>query len=157
MPNGCGGTTNCGKCVTCFTAGTPIAMADGSTKPVEEVVAGDVVLSYDASSGELVQGNVERLLVHASTPVLVRINGDLTTTPEHRFFVNGDWIRADHLRIGDRLLGAQLTVGVDGSPTSHVKVARLEELPGGVTTYNLEVAPYHDYFAGGVLVHNIKQ
>jgi len=156
LPNGCGGTVNCGSCGTCFVAGTPVTMADGSTKPIEDVTAGDLVLSYDTQSGMLIQATVERVLVHLETPVLLRINGGLTTTPEHRFLVNGAWTRADQLRIGDRLLRAQPSIGTDGSPTIHMQVTQLEELPGGVTTYNFEVAGYHDYFAGGVLVHNRK-
>src|SRR5262245_2400686 len=37
----------------CFLAGTPITMADGTTKPIEEIQVGDVVLAYDKVTGEM--------------------------------------------------------------------------------------------------------
>ena len=35
-----------------------------------------------------------------------------------------------------------------------VRVETLKAVAGRLTTYNLEVAGTHDYFAGGYLVHN---
>jgi len=37
-----------------------------------------------------------------------------------------------------------------------IKVERLASAPGLDKTYNFEVAGTHNYFAGGVLVHNKK-
>jgi len=37
----------------CLMAGTPVTMADGSTKPVEQIKVGDMVMSYDESTGFL--------------------------------------------------------------------------------------------------------
>lgn len=36
----------------CFPADTPVLMADGSSKPIECIVAGDSVLSYDEATGQ---------------------------------------------------------------------------------------------------------
>ncbi len=169
ISNGCGGTLQCGSCPTgsscianacteptCFVTGTPITMVDGSAKPIEQIAAGDSVLSFDPENGTLAEGRVETLLEHPATPALVRINGYLTTTPEHRFFVEGAWMRADHLRLGDGLMRPWPNVGAKGSGAGFVVVRQLESLPGGVTTYNFDVVPLHNYFAGGVLVHNMK-
>ena len=142
-------------CTTCFVAGTPIALANGSTTPIEGVTVGDEVLSYDPDRGDFVSGRVTRLLVHPRTPKLLRINGVLTTTAEHRFYVGGEWVPAGELHIGDLLLGDG-SAGIASTLGADQRVVSLEELPGGVTTYNFEVEQYHDYFAGGVLVHNAK-
>lgn len=131
-------------------------LADGSARAIETLSVGDLVLSYDTASGELEAGRVTRTLVHPDTPGLLRVNGELVTTPEHAFFVGGGWRRADSLRPGDLLLGASLAPGFGGRPTEAVPVVSLESLDGGVTTYNLEVEGWHVYFAGGVLVHNAK-
>lgn len=125
-------------------------------KPIEQVREGDRVLALDVRNGALVEGSVERTFVHPATTSLVRINRDLVTTPEHLFFANGTWIQADKLRLGDRLLQAVSLPGGGGVLTQALEVTRLVEFTGGVTTYNLDVAEWHVYFAGGVLVHNLK-
>ena len=140
---------------SCFVAGTPISLADGSVIPIEDVTVDTEVLSYSPERGDFVAGRVTDLFVPPQTPRLLRINGVLTTTPEHRFYVGGQWLRAGELRVGDVLLGDG-SPGIANASGAEQRIVSLEELPGGVTTYNFEVDEVHDYFAGGVLVHNIK-
>lgn len=158
ISDGCGHTIICGPtCTTCFVAGTPILLADGSTKAIEEVAPGDVVLAYDEETGALAHGMVAALLAHPpDSRGLLRINGGLTVTPEHRFFVDGAWRAAGDLRVGDSLLEMRSRPDSSGLSPASVLVERIESVPGGVPTYNFEVARYHNYFAGGMLVHNIK-
>jgi len=141
----CSGSGGGGGGSSCFVAGTPVILADGSGKPIEAIAVGDQVLSYDEALGVFAAGTVERRFVHPDTEALLRVNGELVTTPNHPFFVNGQWILAEDLRVGDVLFC------VGGQPEL---VTELETLAGPATTYNLEVGQYHDYFAGGVLVHN---
>ena len=46
-----------------------------------------------------------------------------------------------------------------GAPLSTMSntVRQIEARDGRTTTYNFEVARWHDYFAGGMLVHNLKR
>ena len=74
----------------------------------------------------------------------------LRATPEHPFFANGRWVSAGELSVGDILL----EVAEDGRTVVRVPVRSIESQPGGVETFNLEVSGVHDYFAGGILVHN---
>jgi DNA helicase II / ATP-dependent DNA helicase PcrA len=72
----------------CLVAGTPITMADGSTKPIEEVEAGDEVLS-SYGSGDFRPARVLR--AHRSTAtegvVITTASGRrLISTPEHMHF-----------------------------------------------------------------------
>jgi hypothetical protein len=151
----CGGVCVPSPCEpACFVAGTPVTMADGSTKAIEAIVAGDRVLAMDPATRSLAAATVSYPIAHPTTPELLRINGRLTTTPDHRFFVAGEWVHAIDLRIGEALVLAQ--PGEDGFTVGAELVTQLELLPGGVPTYNLEVDELHDYFAGGVLVHNLK-
>lgn len=46
----------------CFVAGTPVLMADGTYKMIEEIEAGDKVRSYDISTGEYVEGTVTEVV-----------------------------------------------------------------------------------------------
>jgi superfamily I DNA/RNA helicase len=72
----------------CLVAGTPVSMADGSTKPVEEVREGDLVLSSHGG-GELGPGRVTRThSSHASEGVAIttRSGRRIVSTPEHVHF-----------------------------------------------------------------------
>jgi len=134
----------------CFVAGTPITMADGSTKPIESIAIGDVVRAYDERACRLVDGRVDQLFVHAphEAPELVRVNRTLITTPKHSFFVNGRWVKAAELVPNYALQAAN-------SALATPLVSTIEAVAASATVYNIGIGRYHDYFAGGVLVHNM--
>jgi hypothetical protein len=161
----------------CFVAGTPVTMADGSTRPIETIRTGDLVLAYDTRSGQPAVSQVNNTAVHdhwKERAATVLINGTLRATVNHLFFVNGKWRRADQIKVGDTLVRA-LPTGKDtgavvratsvlgGAPAAEpaplpsiepTTVKSVHRMPGADVVYNLEVAKYHDYFSGGVLVHN---
>jgi hypothetical protein len=86
----------------CFTASTPVQMADGSTKRIVDVQVGDLVKSRDPATGKdevkTVTATIER---HAPVIVSVALHDaktgaseSLTCTPEHPFFLpNQGWVR----------------------------------------------------------------
>ena len=138
----------------CFVAGTLIQTAEGE-KRIENVRAGDVVLSFDpertnASSfkpeNQMVTQTFERT---ASVVFDIRIgNTTITATPEHPFWVIGaGWTVAGELRRGSALLTKDGVV---------VHVDTIERREGKFKVYNFEVANNHTYFVGpsGILVHN---
>jgi hypothetical protein len=142
--------------VECFPAGTPITLANGQTRAIEQISAGDWVLSYEQSSHTLAPARVVRRIVRPFAERFVSINGRLLATDNHPFFADGRWVRADALALGARLFELR-----DAEPSadarfelSPVAVTELAESGGPVTTYNLEVAEYHSYFAAGLLVHD---
>lgn len=49
---------------SCFTAGTPILLSDGTTKSIEKMEKGDLVLSYNEESGENQVCQVEETMAH---------------------------------------------------------------------------------------------
>jgi len=135
----------------CFPAGTLITLADGSEKPIEEIKAGDNLLSVnweDHSREEATVGSVS----NSQVDKLIKINlgvEDITTTPLHRFCVaEVGWVAAQDLVVGQQL------VKVDGSFDTISSVDSLEE---ELTVYRLDdVADNYNYFANGFLVHNWK-
>jgi hypothetical protein len=138
----------------CFVAGTPVTMANGSGKAIEQIVPGEVVLTLDLESRALVAGHVERTFVRPHADRLIVVNGSLVATANHPFYTSHGWIRAEALEVGDSLIR-----GRDVDPASgarfEVEPAQVHQLmmrPGSVTTYNLEIAVHHNYFAGGLLV-----
>ncbi len=139
-PAGGGGSGN-----GCFLAGTPILLADGMTKPIEQVQVGDLVLAFDEATGTFKKDRVKKTFVHPDEPGYLLINGHLRVTPNHPVYSNGHWVEIGTLQAGDPLMNAQ------GQPEPITSVERVEER---VTVYNFEVNPYHTYVAGGIVAHN---
>jgi hypothetical protein len=137
-------------------------MADGSARPIEQIRPGERVRTFDVSTGRLEAAEVEIAFEHAyNGHGLVLVNGQLRTAPNHPFYASGGWKRADELRPGDGLI--TLPTNGDSSPQpapgwqggevgSLLFLSAETDAPDRV--YNLEVAGYHNYFAGGILVHN---
>jgi hypothetical protein len=143
-PGGGGGGGGGGGC---FVAGTLVTMADGSLVRIEDVKAGDIVLSWH--NGEMIPAEVEKPLHHPKedAPALIVLNGRLVGTPEHLIYTDGDWLPLGFLKVGD-------AIQIDGKPA---KVETLQRKYGFVPVYNLETKhESHNYIANGVLVHNAK-
>jgi Pretoxin HINT domain len=143
----------------CFVAGTYVAMADGSARSIEQVDVGDWVLGYDLGTQRVVAAPVVMTFVHplgAHSSPIVRINESLRATANHPFYSNGRWVAAEALSPGDSLVMLDRVDG-EGLRVSSGKVSSLIVESKRETTYNIEVAGVHDYFAGGVLVHNKPQ
>jgi hypothetical protein len=137
--------------LTCFVAGTPIKMADGSIKVIESVKAGDKVLSWNESTGK----NELRTVLNAfrkETKLIVELklsNGKLIeTTPDHPFYVSKrGWVEAGKLNLNDKLLD---------EAHSEVQIQSINIVGKQVPVYNLEIEGNHTYYAHGVLVHNVN-
>ena len=122
-------------------------MADGTERPVESIRPGDSVLSWDSKLNRVVGALVTQTFMHRAAGGLVRIDDRVVATGNHPVLAGNQWKRADELRAGDELHA------LDGA---RIPIARLLELPvpTAAMVYNLEVAGEHNYFAGGILVHN---
>jgi len=138
--------------VICFISGTEISLGNNDVKNIEDVSAGDEVITYNESTGENEIGIVGDLTKHEATSV-IRLTLDneniITTTEEHPFFVEGKgWVKAGELQPLD------VCKKVDGSESLISTVEVLEETH---TVYNLlSVSDNHNFYANGILVHNKK-
>jgi hypothetical protein len=140
----------------CFPAGTPITLPNGETRAIEQLGVGDWVLSYEQSTQTLVPAEVVQRVVRPRADSFVLINGRLLATDNHPFYADGRWVQAGTLQVGAALLEARdldPTVGV-ALALEPARVTQLVASTGPVTTYNLEVAVQHSYFAAGFLVHD---
>ncbi|XXX72677.1 Hint domain-containing protein [Sorangium sp. So ce134] len=138
-------------------AGTPIAMADGTRRPIERIRIGDWVLAYDVEAGVVVSAPVLRTFAHERQDggdSIIRINGALRATSNHPFYANGRWVSAGELGVSDELLVLEPSTegGVPMAQAGVVSSLYVES--EREATYNLTVGTHHNYFAGGVLVHN---
>jgi hypothetical protein len=165
-------------CRSCFIAGTRIAMADGTSRNIEDVLVGDFVLGSKGQANWV--AGVERPLLGARS--LHSLNGSrMFVTAEHPFATESGWKSIDpaataienaslpvgRLAVGDRLLTlASVRVpvmagGFVGDEPAEIRLepvalSRLEWSAGapGTQLYNLLLDGDHAYFADDFLVHN---
>lgn len=120
----------------CFAAGTPVLFADGSTKAIETIKVGDMVLSrhHENPTGEVLKCQVVRVFQNGpkKTYKLTFENGlTIQATPEHPFYVKDQgWVSCETLEPG--------TTCVSAENTPQVLVAKVLDLEP-VPVYNLEV------------------
>ncbi|WP_433471521.1 LamG-like jellyroll fold domain-containing protein [Saccharomonospora azurea] len=145
-----------------FVPGTKVLMADGSTKPIEEVELGDYVLATDPETGQTVSRKVRATITGEGEKTLIEVTVDIdgqageatetiTATDGHPFWVPDleEWVPAGELRSGDWLR--------TGSG-SWVQVQSIKIRTASQRVHNLTVDDFHTYHvvAGEtpVLVHN---
>jgi hypothetical protein len=144
---GGGGDGNGGGDKQCFPADTLILLADGEYKNIRDMRVGDAVISWD--NGRVV-ANVENVICHPAgiADRLVIINNKVRVTPEHLLFVNGAWLAARDVKIGDMLTGTHGEV---------IPVLSVRDTDTDEAVYNIHTDhTSHNYFADGILAHNAK-
>ncbi|KAA9381611.1 hypothetical protein F5972_01920 [Microbispora cellulosiformans] len=142
-----------------FVPGTAVLLADGSTKPIEDVQVGDRVKSTDPETGETGARPVTALIHGYGDKHLVRIavadgtkTGTVTATDGHPFWIPGRhaWVDAKNLKPGMWLrtsAGTLVQITAVKKWTAHHQHA-----------HNLTIADLHTYYVAvgntPVLVHN---
>ena len=147
-----------GKKCHSFAPGTPVLMADGSTKPIKDVNVGDQVLATDPSTGKTRAQVVQAVMVHNDDDVFEVVvkgaggTGTIRTTEKHLFWdaTTRTWVPAAELIPGHDLTsaGAGPVTVASGQPAA-VRSGAM---------WDLTVTDFHTYYvaggAGSVLVHN---
>ena len=114
---------------------------------IENLKKDDTILTKESEgSSLLVPATVSRTFVHTVGQYLL-IDGSLKITPEHILYVDGVWMMAADMQVGDRLVRS------DGNLET---IRTIERVTGSFKVYNLEIEKYHTYFASGRYVHNSK-
>ncbi len=167
-----------GEGTSCFIAGTLVLMADGSEKPIERVVPGDLVMAPGGGANRV--SAIETPLL--GERLLYAFNGGSPfVTAEHPFMTRGGWKAIDPeatalenstLAVGRLSTGDGLAVArAGGSPVTdgglalavlaepgidYVVLVGLRAVPADPATlvFNLLLDGDHAYFANGYLVHN---
>ncbi len=140
----------------CFAAGTPVVMADGTTKPIETLRPGDLVMAVPEDDAEApVAARMVEQVFHNPPAALIKLTigeTEIRSTAPHLFYVREKgWTAAEDLEAGDELR----TPG-----GSWVTLDTKEEQSEPEPVFNFRVADYHTYFVGdaasggAVLVHN---
>jgi len=130
----------------CFAPDTQVLMFDGRTKNIQDVKAGEFVLTRSEKDPSLVKARVSSTHEIEVAGYMI-LNGNLRVTAEHIMWINNQWKEAGSAQIGDEFTGR------DGK---QVIISSVEWVAGKFKVHNLEIENYHTYFAGGVWVHNQK-
>lgn len=135
----------------CFAAGTLVSTPEG-LQPIEQIKAGDLVVSADPETGAVVSSRVAGTFVtpdHVVFDVTFRASPrPIRVTRGHLWFtLDRGWIPTEELEPSEPLLRA------DGAIE---RVDDVLDVDAHETVYNFEVERTHTYFVGEarVLVHN---
>jgi hypothetical protein len=155
----------------CFIAGTPILMADGSQKAVEQIRVGDQVLGFDEESKQPLAQTVTHLHHHLATDQNLHeihlADGEVfTPNAIHPLFVveQNAYFQAEEIKA---MLDAGTRVSLRRADGIPVAIRSIVVKKAFVPVYNFEVEGLkqvsleygafgsgHNYYAGGFLVHN---
>ncbi len=138
---------------SCFPAGTRVLMSDGTAKRIEDIREGDRIQSR-ADHGvdrPALLGEVVSVTLRSVTELVeLAVKGpdgrmaDIAASGEHPFWRNGatiGWTPADHLMVGDGLVGP-------GQDEWIIASARIATHPS-MAVYSLLVSPAHTYYVTG--------
>jgi len=132
----------------CFVKGTKVLIEKGE-KNIEEIQVGDLVWSYNQITNKVELKKVVSLSSNISSTVIEIISGGIKIecTPEHPFYIAGEWKIAGDLNLNDKLT---LIDGKEIAITFIDKKERKEKV------YNFEVKGNHNYYITklGFLTHN---
>jgi hypothetical protein len=144
----------------CFPAGTPVDLADGSQKAIEDVTTLDQVLAYDHKSLNFTSRQVLETFHHPEREEDMHLihfddGSTLESTGEHRIYVPslGEYRSVKDL---NQEFKSGRTVILLGKQFENRKITKITVQQKTIKTYNLAVETDHSYVAGNVIVHNEK-
>lgn len=128
----------------CFLAGTLVATPSGD-KPIEELRAGDLVVSYNEKTQQKEISEIGSIDVLTRDAYYV-INGNVKATAEHPFYTTNGVQEVQYFDSTTRL------INIEGEEVGILSYQKVQE---SVTVYNLlDVSPNNNYYAANYLVHN---
>ncbi len=143
--------------IGCLAEGSTVTTPSG-IKPIEQVVPGEQVLSFDHASGELVFRQVTAKRFSGVQPVREVSVGarSLTVTDNHPFLSRTDggeftYVRADQLK-----LAVVPTSTIAGSKVLEDREVTVGDHVGEVRTWDIEVEGTGNFLSQGFVVHNSK-
>lgn len=139
---------------TCLPGDTLISTSNGD-KCIKDLKEGiDKVYSYDIQSGKVVEVEFTDLRKTRDTTELFRIEMkdgfEVECTANHPFLTARGYVRADHLRVSDRVCRS-VNRSVELSEIKSINIKEVESTP----VYDIEVPLYHNFtLANGLILHN---
>jgi hypothetical protein len=131
----------------CFVAGTPVLMADGTSRAIEAVKPDDVVRTGPRKEDVARVTETYKRPEVAIHQITLDNGTTLNTTAEHRIWTDAHgWMLAKDIRAGDRVA---CTNDMTATVTASIP------LPQSATVYTFELREDIAYYAHGVLVRHL--
>ena len=159
----------------CFIAGSEVALANGDHKNIEDVVIGDLVLSWNEETQLIEVDEVYDTVTPVNTRLydLTFTDSKITCTNDHPIYIrNGDYDSSFELKamspeesnekyklphkVTELLIGdSAINIHNTGSKLEKAEYHNgLVEWKDPVATYTLRVKKNNNFFVNGILVHN---
>jgi len=93
------------QCTFCFEENTKIVTENG-TKKIKDIQINDKVLTFNNKNKKVELGKVKKCFKRKTNKYLIIKTKDFKTikvTDKHPFYINGKWIKAKNLKVGDIL------------------------------------------------------
>ena len=141
----------------CFVSGTKILLADGKTKTIESLKAGDVLLGAQQARNKVVHLQV---LAPEDRKIYAFNGGRYFVTGDHLFMTKQGWKAIDpkiaqkqhpDLKVGQLKVEDELVTRAGLIPLEGIRSERRKK----AVVYNPQLDGSHDYYADGYLVHNV--
>ena len=148
----------------CFVAGTQIAMADGSTKSIEDVDLGEVVVGKDGAHNTVLEF-LRPTLGETGATMMAFNGGTPFMTSDHPVWIKDQgWCSFDpkmtynkyKMTVGRYQIG-NIIETQDGAGFEIVSIEEYSNQPQDQTIYNFALDGNNTYIANGLVVHNKGQ
>jgi len=150
--------------LTCFVEGTLVSLVNGRQKPIEDLMVGDQVLTYNLDESKTEAGHICAMPESDASHVACLSFEDgtqITSTLNHPYYVQGKgWcsVQPEQIQIYYNVKVKPLTVGdscYSQTQKSWIKLVDIspQDAPM-VRVLTLVVEPNHNFFANTILVHN---
>lgn len=147
----------------CFVKGTKITMFDYTTKNIEDVKVGDIVITYNEETKLQEPGEVTNIASPVKNNIVeYKLSNEviIKSTTCHPYWVIGkSWSSFDKELTKklynfdvEKIEENDILLTIDNEEVIVDKITEL--ITKEVNTYNLEIFGNHTYYANGILVHN---
>jgi len=147
----------------CFVKGTKITMFDYTTKNIEDVKIGDIVITYNEETKLQEPGEVTNIASPVKNNIVeYKLSNDviIKSTTCHPYWVVDKGWSSFNTELTKKLYDfdveqieeSDILLTIDNEEVIVDKITEL--ITKEVTTYNLEILGNHTYYANGILVHN---
>jgi aconitase A len=126
-------------CTTCIAAGTPVLLANGTSRPIEQLPeAGGSVLFAPDGDRRLARAVHSEMMIQGERECISLVLQDgrtLVCTPDHRILCSdGSWVRAVELALGKHRVVTALEAPIDNRASDELGY----RLQAGDRTYSME-------------------